>query len=136
MLRNTVSTMTSHSFLVRFVSASDSFSTRSLLVIPVVPPADLLGKIFQSQTVPGQLLVDYSARLLPEQFEEGDLLLRRRDHLRLAGDLPQLRRVGDRVLEVPQDVDQPHALRLLSREDPPVGDPQDGFPGEIPAFRD
>src|SRR3970282_1019584 len=117
MLRNTVSTMPSHSFLVRFVSASDSFSTRSLLVIPVVPPADLLGKIFQSHAVPGHLLVDYSARLLPEQFEEGDLLLRRRDHLRLAGDLPQLRRVGDRVLGVAEDLYQPRVFRLLLPED-------------------
>src|SRR5512139_970892 len=38
MLWNTVSTMTSHSFFVRFVNDSDSFSTRSLLVMLPFPP--------------------------------------------------------------------------------------------------
>src|SRR5512139_459189 len=135
MLWNTVSTMTSHSFLVRLFSDSDSFSTRSLFVIPVVPPKGLLGKKIQPQMISGNLLVDQGAHLLTEQFEEGDLLLREGHDLRLAGDLPELPRVGNRVLEIPEDVDQAQPPGLLPGEDPPVGDPEDIFPVEIPAGR-
>src|SRR3990170_26667 len=65
MFWKTVSTMTSHSFLVRVEIFSDSFCTRSLFVILVSPPEKLLCKVVDPGTRLRQFLVDYTFRLFP-----------------------------------------------------------------------
>src|SRR5512138_312584 len=136
MFSKTVSTISSHSFFVSVETFSDSFSTRSLLVIPANPPCGLFRDVIDVDGLGRHPLVYQRLDLLLEQVGERQLLLRRGDDLRLALDAGHPARLGDGVLEVAQPVDQSERQRLFARQDAAVRDPHHLVERLLPAFCD